>query len=170
MTIPPKRMHWWYEAVMDWLETNPDKRLKDCAKHFKKTPTWIYTLVNSDIFKARLAERRTLITERIHVQLEDLAATSLGLLEEKMRKKSQNLGIKPILETAQMALEALGFAARKNASAAPQVQVNIGLVDKTVIAEARETYRALQAPIPNGAPVVDLTNEREPELALPSPT
>jgi len=152
---------------MDWMEKNPDRDLCECAVDFKKSRTWIYTLVNSDIFQARWKERRSAITNRIHAQLENLAGTSLGKLEHKLRT-TPNLGIGPIRETAQMALDALGYSSKKGNNQAPGVQVNIGLIDRKVLAEAREAYKTIS----NDASLTPSEPHEleEPDLALPSPS
>src|SRR3972149_9250915 len=58
------RMRWWYDSIADWMISHPDQPMYECARALHKSPTTISLIVNSDVFKHYLAERRRHFAER----------------------------------------------------------------------------------------------------------
>lgn len=139
---PPQRVHWWHESVIDWLVLNPDKNLKDCARHFKKTPAWIYTLVNSDVFKAELAKRRqeyrSVLDMGLQEKLEALSAQAIETIEERLTQAGPLLPTKDLVSVANLALTKAGYG---TSSSAPSTVVNNQVVHLQIPPEKLEAAR-----------------------------
>ena len=58
-----------HNAMIDWMIANPACSLGAMAIEFEVTQSWISTVVNSDIFKAKLAERQDLHFDNISSSL-----------------------------------------------------------------------------------------------------
>lgn len=151
MTIEPRKMTWWYESIIDWMILNPEQSLKDCAYAFEVTPTWIYTLVNSDIFKERLAERREAHSNAISLGVVEkanaLADMALDAAIEKFHEVSsdETMKLSTALNTADKAFELAGLKAKNLPGNPTFVQNNIIATEAATLAEARERIKARQA-------------------------
>lgn len=145
-----------HHAIMDYMLAHPVKRQPEVAAYFKVTPAWLSTVRNSDLFKARFAERRRLMDEdqstRIASRLADVAEDGIEALSDIIADEEQDGRLK--LDATKMALESLGFLGKGKVhgepqQAAPAIQVNVGL---SVFEKAREKAiqgsRALAAPEP----------------------
>ncbi len=129
-----------HHAIMDYMLANPVARMPEIAEHFKVSPAWLSTVRNSDLFKARFAERRKLMDEdhsnRISQKMMDLAEKGIDKLTDIIEDDEQDGRLK--LDASKMALESLGFlgkGAQAPAPTQPAVQVNI---DSSSFAQARE--------------------------------
>lgn len=146
MTVAAQRgqMRWWYASIADWMLRNPGSKLEECAKFFNKHPNTISLIINSDVFKAYLAQRRrewqldhdAQLTQR----LGDVAMKSMDCILEQIDKKRDTLRLDVLTELMGSSLEKLGFG-KPNA---PTVQVNT-MVDASTqqiaIAVSPETLR-----------------------------
>ena len=76
-----------HEAVMNWMLMNPDKPLRACADHFGYTQSWLSTLIHSDIFQAKLAERQEGIRARIADSIPQKMRMAVDVGLEKLATK-----------------------------------------------------------------------------------
>lgn len=53
------------QAVLDFFTANPTATMEQAAVHFKVSRAWIHTMVNSDMFRAQLYERRKAISDQV---------------------------------------------------------------------------------------------------------
>jgi hypothetical protein len=75
MTIKEAR----FSAVLDFFLSNPAATPTDAATQFGVTRSWMYSMINSDMFKAALYEKRQEISSNVtHTISEDLVG-ALGL-------------------------------------------------------------------------------------------
>jgi len=99
-----------HEAIIAFLVAEPEMKQSDVARHFKVTPSWLSTLIHSDAFKARLAERQdeffSAALVPIKDKLETLASTGLDKLQEKLEIET-NTG--EIREIVKLALDRAGY-------------------------------------------------------------
>jgi len=181
----PKRFHWWYDSLIDWMLTNPDKPLKEAAVAFSVTPNFIYMLNSSDLFRERFAERRSQINSQLHSEILDRTArvASKGLQEIEKRLDNQDvkkMNMDTLADVTDKALQRLGYGAPKG----PQIVVNNTNVVETAasasaITAARESIRSDQfrriggevedQVLPPPHPLLDLSvapANDEPELPL----
>lgn len=138
-----------HEAVMNWMLMNPDRSLRECADHFGYTQSWLSTLIHSDIFQARLAERQEGIRVRIadSIPMKMRMAVDVGL-EKLATKLEQTEDPEFILDATDKLLHRLGYAPARSAAPAPgqggtgNVQNNF-FVSATDLAAARAAGLAL---------------------------
>lgn len=120
-----QRFRFWYDAIIDWMLVNPDKSLVECSKALGRSVDTLYTITASDIFKARLAERRQQFNDRLAMGL--AAATSgvaMAAMVELQKRITDNPAKIPTVVLADVAsktMKSLGYGT--DPVAAP-VQVN----------------------------------------------
>lgn len=137
---------------------NPNAGLRELSLVFQMTPAWISTIVNSDAFQVKLAERQ----EQAFIQVAIPLRTKLhGVAEAAVEKLGDSLqntqDPRMILDIADKTLHRLGYAPSRAAPAAPVQQNNTqfnvyGTVDADTIARARGLMKQHQggesAPVP----------------------
>jgi hypothetical protein len=138
----------WHAQVLDFVILNPRATYEDIARKFNCGAVTVASIVRSDIFQARLAERRAVtedaINDQVVARLRTLTHTSLDVLNDRIEKNGDVIPIADIRETAEMALRSLGYATQGRVgntppSQAPQVQVVV--VGRDDLAEARALMR-----------------------------
>ena len=138
-SVQIKKMSWWHESIFEWMIQNPDKLLRECARDHNVTQGWLSSVINSDVFKDRFGIRRdehfANVSRDTAERISGLADLSLDVLEERIDKGRDIIGLGMVKETAEMALKALGYAGPK-AGPAAVTQINIG-VDANTLAESR---------------------------------
>ena len=88
------------------------------SEHLGKTPSWVSTIINSDVFNAyyvkRMSEHHEGITEGITDRIEGIATLSLDVIKAKLKKAREGLDIPlpQLNETSEMALKALGYGGK----------------------------------------------------------
>src|SRR5690242_624173 len=101
----PQKFHWWYDHNIDWMLLNPNGSMKDCALHLGRSYAYLTLIVNSDLFKQRLAERRKDVNERLSNAVEfrakSAATKSLELLLSRMEERPEQFKNKELLDVAE---------------------------------------------------------------------
>lgn len=148
-----------HEAVMNWMLLNPDRSLRECADHFGYTQSWLSTLIHSDIFQARLAERQEGIRARIadSIPQKMRMAADVGL-EKLVTALEKTEDPEFILDATDKLLHRLGYAPARSAGAPPGQAGQVGVqnnfyVSASDIAAARAAGLAIiDAPSPTSPP------------------
>lgn len=121
-----------HHAIMDFLLANPRESYSRVAAHFNVSPSWLSTVINSDIFQARLAQRRALMDQALNHNLTDrlstIAEKSLGSLEDALEDEAVSVNTQ--LDIAKLSLQALGFLGKPASS--PTVVVNNNTQNNTI--------------------------------------
>lgn len=158
------RMMWYFDAIIDWMIANPGRPLHECATHIGRTPSTLSMIINSDIFKAALAERKANFQTHhdfgIIEKTTRVAHASLDAILDTLEKKRDKIPLGQLKEVSDSALQRLGYGI-----GGPAVQVNVQNNDNrqvTVqatasdIEEARMALRQVQGNIstklPNNSP------------------
>ena len=114
------RFRFWYDAIIDWMLLNPDKTLKQCAEFLGRKPDTIYSITSSDIFKARLAQRRQDYNDRLAAGISEAAGNvAMSSLQEIHRRVRDNAAAIPTVvlnDIANKALDRLGYGSRRHPS------------------------------------------------------
>ena len=134
-----------HEAVMNWMLMNPDKSLRECADQFGYTQSWLSTLIHSDIFQARLAERQEGIRVRIADSIPQKLRMAADIGVEKLAshlEKSEDPDF--ILDATDKLLHRLGYAPARSAGA-PIAQQGSGNVQNNFFVSAGDLEAARQA-------------------------
>jgi hypothetical protein len=145
-----KELKPWHENLIDWLIANPSMNRRQCADAFEITYTWLSVIMNSDLFKERLAirqeEHAKLISRTVIDQAQAVAEQSLDALSDRLETEHKTLPIGEIREVAALALRTLGLG---TPAAMPQNvinanSVNVLSVDSAALANARARMRESQ--------------------------
>jgi hypothetical protein len=103
-----------HDAMVDYILQKPQASQEELALYFGYGQPWISTIVNSDSFKARLAERKSelvdpIIRQELESRFEILAHQSLDVIQKKLlATQSADLATKAL----ELTTKALGFGAR----------------------------------------------------------
>jgi hypothetical protein len=147
------KMLWYYSAIIDWMIANPGRPLSECAAHIQRTPSTLSIIINSDMFKAALAQRKAEFQMHHDVGLiqktAQVANASLDALLLALDKKKDAVPLDTLREISNDALTRLGYGTQKS-SPGMTVQVNGGnatiftAVSEQDLQEARMALRQVQ--------------------------
>lgn len=168
-----------HEQLARWTLENPHLTLRHAAQRFGYSVTWLSIIMNSDAFRARLAELNAaadaLVVADVPQRLRGLAVSALDKLDAQLEEVIVEGPMARVdrdftRETAEMALKALGYGAKHTSAPQPSGAAPSGTViyaDKVLVQEARarilargeprtidaqpEGLRALEGPVPQDA-------------------
>lgn len=144
-THSPTKAMLWYDAIIDDMFANPGTTQKATAARLGRSAVTIGYIVNSDLFKARYAQRRDQFNEeldsRLVGKLAKVAELSLDLTLESLEKKRTAVPLPLLHEVSDKALARLGYGPKQNPAASVAVTVNnangsVAQVQTPVSAEA----------------------------------
>lgn len=134
-----------HEAVMDWLLCNPGRgQMRDCAEHFGFTRAWLSSMVWSDAFQAKLADKKEELFAAsvipVREQINGIALRAMDRLAEKIEETEDG---KFLLDTADKMLHKLGYAPKVDLApgVTSNTQNNYYGVDAGLLAQARENAK-----------------------------
>lgn len=136
----------WYDSIIDDILGNPGTTLKQTAIRLNRASTTIASIVSSDLFKARWAQRREqfnlALDERLTRKLATVAEKSLDATIEFLDKKRDSIPLPILNETVKNSLDRLGYG--PPAPGAPPVVVNNNVVSAEALAKARENLKIVE--------------------------
>ena len=138
----------WYDGIIDDLLANPGTLVKDIALRLGRHEHTISTIMASDLFKSRYAQRRAqfneMLNDRIHAKLTMVAEKALDSTISALDKKRDAIPLPILKDIAQVSLDRLGYGP-KAAGTAVQVNVNTAnVVSPEALASAREKLRLIE--------------------------
>jgi len=137
------KVRYTHDAMIDLMIAEPTVKQNTLAAIFDRSPTWISQIINSDVFRARLAERKgeivdPVLTATIQERLAAVAGESLNRILEKLAgpvTQSDDF----LVKTAKLATDAMGYGAR------PQGQTtNVAVVVQVPAKAASSTEWAVR--------------------------
>ena len=155
-----KKVRAWHEELLEFILANPRASGMEIALYFNVTEAWVSTVKNSDAFQELWAKRRgehfSRVSSNISEKVTALAEVTVDALTDKIeqQKRKGELEIQTLTEVSNMALKALGFGAKREASTGVNVSVNTGptyVVDKDTLAKAREAKAQMLERVANAA-------------------
>jgi hypothetical protein len=140
MAARPPKIRYTHDGVIDMIIAEPQISQNEIAARFGYTPSWISTVMTSDAFKARLAERKSEIVDpvlRMNMEERFRAVTerSLAVLMEKLTQPASSVPDALALQAANLGAKSLGFGV-------PQTQVNVGIDLRGALEEAQARREA----------------------------
>ena len=118
------RWRWWYSAIADLMIRHPEWKMTDIARELNKHPNTVSMIVNTDLFKEYLAQRKVAWAQEhdhaIRAKLTDVVSESLDIVLEQLKTKKSQIGLQAALKVTESALDRLGYAPQSQ----PQVVVN----------------------------------------------
>jgi hypothetical protein len=124
---PLKRgLNYSHSAMIDAILANPWIHQNQLAAMFGYSASWISTIMATDAFQAKLAERKdALVDPRLRATIEEqvkgLFGRSMEILREKLAVPAANVPDQLAIQTFSQSARALGYGARPE----PKVEVNI---------------------------------------------
>lgn len=126
---------------------NPDKFIKDAARHFGTSASYLYQIKNSDAFRIYWQSVSGEVTDNVQKNVQDNAGAltekaasvstqALDALAEKLDLQASTMPVDTLIDISNLGLKALGYSAKGKAQ--PNVTVNLNAVDPTALARARE--------------------------------
>jgi hypothetical protein len=118
--IRPTKLRYTHEAVIDMIVADPGVSQNKLAATFGYTPGWLSTVMGSDAFKARLAERREEIVDPVlRMSLEErmkaLVEKSLEVLAEKLSQPALQVPDNLALRAMELGAKSLGMGQKQEA-------------------------------------------------------
>ena len=124
-------------AILEHMCANPAAKLREVAFVFDVSQAWLSSIIHTDMFQAKLADRTdecfSAIAIPLRQKLMGLAHNSVDKLNEKLETIE---GPREIQDIAEMALEAVGYGPEKASSESPSTSIHIH-IDADSLASAR---------------------------------
>lgn len=111
---PIQKLHYTHDAMIDQIINDPSISNDRLAEMFGYTPSWISTVLCSDIFQAKLAERREQLIDpelrmSVKTQFAGLLARSMEVLRHKLNASPDKIPDQLAVQVAKMSGQALGY-------------------------------------------------------------
>lgn len=124
-----QKLHYTHDAMIDLIIANPAIHQNELAARFGYTASWVSTLMATDAFQNRLAERtKELVDPAIRASVEEqfkgMVLRSLDILRQKLDKPAADIPDNLALRTLELSSRALGYGARVET---PPTQVGVSV-------------------------------------------
>ena len=118
------KLRYTHDEMINVLIARPEVSQNELALIFGYSVGWMSIIINSDAFKARLAERRgelvdPMILSSVKDRLEGVASLSLAVLAEKLAMPAHQVPDQLALQAAQISTKAMGYGAKVESTPAP---------------------------------------------------
>src|SRR5690349_4593533 len=168
--MEPQKVHWWYESIVDWMLQNPHKTKKECADFFNVSQVWLYTLLQSETFKALYSQRRAahngLVSATIIEKMNALTDVAAEKLLTRVIETGDSMTPALLKDITEMGLEKLGYDGRfnkhsPNPGQPANVQVNLSIsTNAQDLEEARSRMIARGEKLAEARPPAPLESPR----------
>ena len=152
--IRPTKLKYTHEAVIDMILAEPGISQKKLAAIFGYTQGWLSTVMGSDAFKAKLAERREeMIDPALLVTIEErfrgvVVEKSLEVLQEKLCQPALQVPDQLVLRAAELGAKALGLGGNQAAPVVVMPHDHLeGLADRLLALQARVTEKTVEGTV-----------------------
>lgn len=131
-----------HEAIIDWLLANPQvKNLQVLCDRLNVSRSWLSIVMRSDAFRAEYEKRRDeynqLHADKVQSRLYEVALKGIEKVLDAL--DADEVDPRFALDSVDKATNRLGFS--PSSGSRPQVAINVGIVDKGLLASAREKMR-----------------------------
>jgi len=147
---PPAKLRYTHEAVIDMILADPGISQGKLAAMFGYTQGWLSTVMGSDAFKAKLAERRgELVDPVLALSIEErfrgVVEKSLEVLQEKLSQPALGVPDQLALRAAELGAKALGLGGNQPAPIVMVPQDHLeGLAGRLLALQSRVTERVTE--------------------------
>lgn len=112
--VRPTKLRYTHEAVIDQIIANPGVSQNSLAAMFGYTPGWLSTVMGSDAFKTKLAERRGVLVDPVlslslNERFNGMVERSLAVLQEKLAQPALQVPDSLVLKAAELGARSLGL-------------------------------------------------------------
>ena len=147
-----QKIRYTHDAAIDVILANPSITQKELARMFDRTEAWVGILVNSDAFKARLAERKgELLDPQIRASMEQrLEGLANRALDKLLDRIDSQVPLRPL---ELVAIAKLGVGDRANRPSTPVTNNNLYVFTAPEVAPSSSEWLSRSsrpAPAPRG--------------------
>lgn len=148
---PIIKLSTFHEMLANWILMNPGGTYRAMAAHFGYTIPWLCTVVNSDLFRAYMAERVKDVNSRVLDDIPTMLKGTAALAIERMQEVLTNTeDADTIVDAFDKVMHRYGYAPNAKASPAaqaPQIQQNnVFFLSGDELKEARRNLLAAHGP------------------------
>src|SRR6266404_8541740 len=127
---PLQKLRYSHEAMIDLLITEPWISQNELADRFNMSASWISTIICSDLFQAKLAERRDQLVDpeirmSLKTQFEGLLSRSMDILRTKLSAPPESVPDQLAVQVAKMAGQSLGLGAHETRVSVHETHVHL---------------------------------------------
>lgn len=144
----------WYDGIIDDILANPGTSIKETAARLNRAAGTLYIIVNSDLFKARYAQRRKehsdALQQKLTAKLTGVASLALDSVKEKLEKQRDQVPLPQLVEIVTGTIDRLGYAPQRGGGPSVVVNTNAQAVaaapsaSPDALAKARMHLRTLE--------------------------
>jgi hypothetical protein len=118
----PKKVNYTHEALIELLVGHPELDQNHLARHFGYSAAWLSTIICSDAFQARLAQRREEIIDpvlrlTVEERFKALVNRSFEVLQEKLSGPASTVSDNVAIRVAEMGGKVLAIRAAQGPQA-----------------------------------------------------
>ena len=141
--IRPTKLRYTHEAVIDMILAEPGVSQGKLAATFGYTQGWLSTVMGSDAFKAKLAERRAEVVDPVlqmslNERFSSMVEKSLEVLQEKLSQPALQVPDQLALRAAELGAKALGLGGNQTAQVVVMQQDHLeGLAGRLLALQAK---------------------------------
>jgi DNA-binding Lrp family transcriptional regulator len=127
---PIQKLRYSHEAMIDLLLSEPWISQNELADRFGMSPSWISTIICSDLFQSALAKRRELLVDpevraSMKLQLEGVFARSMEVLRHKLDKRPDEIPDQLAVQVAKMAGQSLGYGTKETRVSVQETHIHL---------------------------------------------
>jgi len=146
---PIQKLRYSHEAMIDLLVSEPWISQNEIAERFGMSASWISTIICSDLFQARLAERRDQLVDpelrlSLKTQFEGILARSMEVLRHKLSQHPDLISDQLALQTAKVASQSLGMGVRETKVSVTETHVHLQELGANLVGLLRRERRTLE--------------------------
>lgn len=128
---PPERAasrpNYTHDALMDMMLAHPELNQNQLAAHFGYSPSWLSSIICTDSFQSRYAERRKalmdpIVAAEIEKGFQVMVVRSQAILMEKLNQPASAIPDQLALRAFELSTRAAGYGAKGDQA---PVQVNV---------------------------------------------
>ena len=130
---PPVKLNYSHDAMIDLLIANPGISQNEVARRFGYSASWVSTIMSTDAFQSRFAERKDEIVDpairaTVEEHFKGAVARSLEIIRHKLSKPADQVGDNLVLRTLEISSRALGYGARKDPPPVPSLHLHLDVL------------------------------------------
>jgi hypothetical protein len=145
-TVLKRGTNYSHDAMIDAILQNPTISQTELASLFGYTAGWISQVINSDAFKAKMAQRINdlrdpIILASMEEQFAGILARGLELTRKKL--ENENCSDNFVLRSMELSSRALGYGAKKDESRNPHIEDKLADLSNNLVGLLRQKRAAI---------------------------
>lgn len=142
----PPKLNYTHDAMIDLILCEPAISQNDVARRFGYSPAWVSTIMTSDAFRARLAERREelidpVVRARAEVNLKAMILRSQEVIMEKLNAPTHQISDGLALRAFEISTRAAGLGIKDPPAAPVDINIHLGTLQENLVKMIRTRKR-----------------------------